>query len=95
MSDAQIIRDKQAKEIACGWHGGGGSALYALCSTGAIADGAVDEIVECMRFSQDSQRSSSRRVVIEAGRDEGRLGRLLFYVQTRGQRGPVERWGKR
>ncbi len=49
-----MLTDLDARKIACEWHGGQGSALYALCSTGAIDTGRADhdvqeEITECAR----------------------------------------------
>jgi hypothetical protein len=42
------------RETACEWHGGGGSALYAYCSTGTIVDGLREEVQEnidwCLGF---------------------------------------------
>ena len=78
-----MIRDKTARRTACSWHSGGGSALYVLCSTGAITDGALVETTE----NWDRVRSSDSAWHHEAGR-------LVDYVRSKGPRGPVDGWGK-
>lgn len=80
-----ILRDKTARKIASQWHGGGGSALYALASTGAIDTGRIGhdvraEIAEC------------RSLDGLTARDNRHLWALDRYVQTKGTRGPVSGW---
>lgn len=89
-----MIQHKTARRIACEWHGGGGSALYVLCSTGAIDTGrndhnAAEEInegIEYHRVLQGDVRYSARRKM-------AKLSRLLAYVQHYGPRGQVDGWG--
>ena len=72
----------------------GGSALYVLCSTGAIVatiyrypepeivtPNALSEIGDCQRRTK-------------TGRDWAPLEKLRQYVQAKGPRGPVDGWGK-
>lgn len=48
-----MITDTEARNIASQWHGGGGTALYAFASTGAINTARADhdivkELYECL-----------------------------------------------
>lgn len=72
-----MITDVEARRIACDWHGGGGSALYALCSTGAITD---DTAREC------------RNTMATNGEVYGDLLDVIDYCQEHGTRGPVPGW---
>lgn len=80
-----MITDTEARKIASEWHGGGGTALYAFSSTGAIDTAREDhdiesEIRECINSASDEQE-------IEKLRD------LLRY--TDGQyRSAVPGWSK-
>lgn len=78
---ANLITDSAARKIACAWHGGGGTAHYALCSSGAIVDGCAEEIE---RLTQWAMRCSAR--------DEFELTALRAYVQDKGARGPIDGW---
>lgn len=35
-----LIFDREEQEVACSWHGGQSSMLYAVCSTGTLALGS-------------------------------------------------------
>ena len=86
-----MIRDKTARRISCEWHGGGGSALYALCSTGAIPGTDVPGgviVTDAEAEIGDCQRTTTTL------RDWGPLQRLREYVRKKGPRGPVDGWGK-
>lgn len=72
----------QAREIASSWHGGQGSPLYALASSGAIVDGVVEEIDECAESCKG-----------KGGSDFTNLIDLRTYVRRRRlARGPVAGW---
>ena len=82
------LTDQQARRIACDWHGGGGSALYALCSTGAIDTARNDhdvaeEITECARSCMG-----------KGGPDFTNLIDLRTYTRRHGPREPVPGWGQ-
>ena len=90
-----MISDLRARQIASEWHGGGGTALYALSSTGAILSWearthceedstmnlAVSEISQELRELQQATYSERRA-----------LTALLAYVERNGIRGPVAEW---
>ena len=82
------ITDQQARKIASEWHGGGGTALYALASTGAIDTARADhdvaqEITECARACRG-----------KGGPDFTNLIELRAYARRKGRRGPVEGWAQ-
>jgi hypothetical protein len=88
-----MITDLDARRIASEWHGGGGSALYAFASTGAIdtaywSHSITDEIWRCLRNDVESRSLEEQ---IPALRD---LTALLAYVDHHAERGPVAGWGK-
>jgi len=75
------VVDLQARKIASEWHGGGGSALYVLASSGAIVRGVEAEIDDAIYVNGD---------------DENNLAELSFlreYVDVKGHRGPQRGWG--
>lgn len=79
-----MLTDAQARKIACEWHGGGGSALYALCSSGAIDYTPVlhdihAEIRECLQAATPEQSPSD-------------LEALAAYCTEYGPSDPVEGW---
>jgi hypothetical protein len=85
-----MLTDLEARKIACSWHGGQGSALYALCSTGAI-DGARDdhdvrdEISRClMQRYRPSEYTKELNDLFDY---------VEHYIIQSGVRGPVEGWG--
>jgi hypothetical protein len=41
-----VISHSKARKIACDWYGGKGSALYALCSSGAVNSARPDHDAE-------------------------------------------------
>lgn len=76
-----MITDTEARRIASSWHGGGGTALYAFASTGAIDTARADhdiknEIQTCYFYPDDMPGLRS----------------LLAYVVHHGKRGPVPGW---
>lgn len=82
--ETNSIMDLTARSIACEWHGGQWSPLYALCSSGAIVEGVEAEITECLQSVADDDTEFS----------EARLVALLGYVQEHGIRGPVFKWAE-
>lgn len=92
-----MIDDRTARRIACDWHGGGGSALYALCSTGAIDTGrrdhsALDEIRDDIAWCYEQEVGATEHAVYAAMQDD-ELRPLMTYVVAHGPRGPVDGWG--
>jgi hypothetical protein len=82
----KAMTDLKARRIACDWHGEGGSALYAFCSTGAINTARDDhdvarEITECARSIQG-----------KGGSDFTNLIDLRTYTRRNGPRGPQDGW---
>lgn len=82
-----MITDTEARRISSEWHGGGGTALYALSSTGAIntarADhGIVTEIIDEIEATTSYEELNPMTD----------MHALLDYVQTVGPRGPVDGW---
>ncbi len=83
------LTDRQARDTASGWYSGGGSALYALLSTGAIdsaywAHNIRAEIQECIAHTLSSPYCTSD--------DRDDLRALLAYVERAGARPAVEGW---
>ena len=88
-----MLSDVEARRIASEWHGGVGSALYVLASTGAIVDGVSGEIYrnildERSRIGTDDPDPSR-----EDHQGLWDLEGLRSYVRESGRRGPVEGWG--
>ena len=82
-----MITDAEAKRIASEWHGGGGTALYALASTGAIDTARWDHRLEFDIISE------CRRVVRSGKTEDAKeLYSLWEYVAVNGPRGPVDGW---
>jgi len=83
-----LIDLSSLRELASSWHGGMSSPLYALASTGAIVEGLVDEIEDCIatavQYDSDPDYAA----------DIPRLEHLLVYVRNRGLRGPVTGWSQ-
>jgi hypothetical protein len=79
-----MITDTQARKIACEWHGGGGSALYALCSSGAII---TDGYTTMMEIDDASRGPASPEDIDD-------LITLADYVMDNLGRGPVDGWSK-
>jgi hypothetical protein len=77
-----MLTDAQARTIACSWHGGGGTALYALCSTGAITEATIKEITD----TRDQERQNAGLFL--------ELTRLRDYALDKLDRGPVQGWSK-
>lgn len=71
--------DLRARRLAADWHGGGGSAMYILCSTGAITEELADEINDCYPSAHDPEDFSD-------------IEWLSLYVKERGTRGPIDGW---
>lgn len=87
-----MINDGQARRIASEFHGGQGSALYMLASTGATRDG---------RFTfGDTLRAVERELLPHRVADYdamwpgtgAELRALYAYVREAGPRGPVPNW---
>lgn len=67
-----LLAHHSARNIAAEWHGGQASALYALTSSGAIADGAEAEARRCANG------------LAETPRDQELLAALIEYVRAHG-----------
>ena len=88
-----MITDTESRKIASEWHGGGGTALYAFSSTGAINTARADHdiIAEINDCRPDGESISE-------------LWKLVGYVYANSStnpdddeditRGPVEGWSK-
>lgn len=87
-----MIGHAQARRIACEWHGGGGSALYALCSTGAIDTARADH--DLVAEINDNIQAERNTLPTERADPMGltNLVNLRTYVRKHGKRGPVEGW---
>jgi len=82
-----MITDTEARRIADQWHGGGGTALYAFASTGAIDTARSGhfiyrEITETI----DTERRSQQGIATDD------LRSLIEYIDYHGPRGPVPGW---
>lgn len=80
------LTDLEARIIAANWHGGGGTALYAFASTGAIDTARKDhdiaaELTDCARAQMG-----------KGGPDLTNLIDLRTYCRRHGPRGPVAGW---
>lgn len=75
------LTDLDARKLACDWHGGGGSALYALCSTGAMRQPALS-----------AELGRARYVNGDDAPNAAELRALAAYVDRHGPRGPVAGW---
>lgn len=77
------MNDLQARKVACAWHGGQSSPLYAFCSSGAIEDqdALQDELAQCIAGDKAHGSENSDDLL-----------NLFFYVFESGERGPVEGW---
>jgi hypothetical protein len=84
---SKVLYDEDARELAAIWHGGGGSAVYVLASTGAISDATVQELT---REVQDLRELVKEGVYEE--RDVDEVVSLLDYVIASGNRGEVRGW---
>jgi hypothetical protein len=82
-----MLTDAEARRLACEWHGGRDSALYELCSTGAITDDTAHEITANIIPRIESVEDSD----LVAG-EVGELAFLRDYVYEHGPRGPVDGW---
>ena len=85
-----MITDAQARKIASDWHGGGGSALYALASTGAINTARADhditaELGDCFADIADNPKRYQESDGID-------LHALATYVRKHRPRGPQPGW---
>ena len=78
-----MLTDAQARTIACSWHGGGGTALYALCSSGAITESVFDEVDNCVRCAE---------TWLSPQEDIDNAKALRRYIRSSGERGPVPGW---
>jgi hypothetical protein len=84
-----MISDLEARRIASEWHGGGGTALYAFTSTGAIDTAREDhrlmhEIEDCV--ASLATQPHTRTVDVDD------LFNLRTYVSHTGKRGPQPGW---
>lgn len=98
-----MLTDLEARKIASTWHGGGGSKLHALASTGTIVGsgslfcpyrGTVDEINDTMYtiVGADPHGTDAQSAAEEAG-ERAELRDLIEYCITHGERGPQDGWG--
>jgi hypothetical protein len=82
---SEMITDTEARRISSEWHGRGGSALYALASTGAI---------DTARDDHNTLAEISESWFTDLAPEEWReLAALNTYVFKIGKRGPIEGWG--
>ena len=96
IADEPIISDRQARDIANSWHGGGGSALYAFASTGAIDTARADhnlkaEIGGCIAWVQKYGPHDYPNESDWTG-DYHELSDLLAYVKHHGPRPRQDHW---
>jgi hypothetical protein len=95
-----MLTDAEARRISCEWHGGGGSALYALCSTGAIVGIPGEGVYDGATIYPAAQEIMVEHLACIArddvlARAEARdLRSLSDYVYAHGPRGPVDGWSK-
>jgi hypothetical protein len=82
MQPAELMSDTTARRVASEWHGGGGTALYALASTGAI---------DTAREGHDIRREIADALP-GAFYANHELIQLDMYVKAAGSRGPVDGW---
>lgn len=73
------ISHLKARQISSDWHGGQGSAMYALSSAGTIAPHLVGEIDRTL--GEATTKKETRR-----------LTQLRRYAEKSGVRGPVRDW---
>jgi hypothetical protein len=78
-SAGEFISDLQARVLAHAWHGGQGTALYSLTSTGAIRPDVFSELRD--------ELTEPRRPG-----EEAELVALLAYCEHHDERGPVDGW---
>lgn len=75
------LTDLQARKLASEWHGGGGTKLYVLASSGAILAGVEKEIDNAIFVNHYESENIQE------------LQALLDYVDSKGRRGPQRGWG--
>ena len=93
-----MITDTEARRISSAWHGGAGTALYALASTGAIDTARADhdignELRDCIEAQKPLIRNGP--TIIErrdAFHGFSQLTDLEQYIYKYGPRGPQEGW---
>lgn len=75
------MTDIDARKAASSWHGGGGTSMYRLASTGAIdsVSGLVHETMSNVTFHTSNE-------------DMQELLSLRNYITDHGPRGPVDGW---
>jgi len=86
MSTLTLIPDREVRKCAAEWHGGQGSALLALATSGAILEDCAREVrldMASLVLDTDENR-----------RQYARLASLLAYVEACGPRGPVLGWSE-
>ena len=86
-----MITDTKARKIASEWHGGGGTALYAFASTGAIDTARANhdlwqEITDNLNDIANAGRYE------DADRHVNELFDLRNYIMHHEARGPVAGW---
>lgn len=88
-----MIDDSTARKIACAWHGGGGSALYAFCSTGAIDTGRPDHDIDAeLRLCLMPANGAMQTIPTMPERVAVQL--LRVYCIRAGKRGPQPGWAE-
>lgn len=94
-----MLTDTEARKIASEWHGGGGTALYAFASSGAIDTARPDhcafaEVLDALRAELGFARGQAwpSLDVARNAPDYGELGELLSYIGHHGTRGPQPGW---
>lgn len=84
-----MITDTEARKIASSWHGGGGTALYAFVSTGAILDDAFARSGILTEIDFDILMDDEQPITEADATD---LDNLRTYCQKHGPRGPQPGW---
>jgi len=86
-----MITDTEARRIADQWHGGGGTALYAFASTGAIDTARADHSIwlEITNTLNDIENAGE---YADADRHVNELFELRNYIMHHETRGPVPGW---
>jgi hypothetical protein len=75
-----MLTENEARRIAAEWHGGQGSALYALASTGTVVAGASAEASACERQLRDGYDPGTGESIGQLLRD---ARGLVAYVESR------------
>jgi len=84
-----MINPRAAAHIAQLWHGGGSSPLYQFASTGTITKKAWLEVHDNINNELGEYLDFEEKEQIEHVKE---LTKLLEFLVTTGERGPVDGW---